>query len=136
MEGKAGAFGKGSTIRFDYPAANYKGVRPRWERRCLRVEHVRPLCEQPLADITIELDPNLDRGEVLVTGHDLDKDAERSFYLDRMQHIETVAIYDETVTAEGDEDLSDPAALDTAVCRFRDWLRASLGIAIRKPRAK
>lgn len=132
MEGKAGAFGKGSTIRFDYPAANYKGVRPRWERRCMRVEHVRPLCEQPLADITVELDPNLNRGEVLVTGYDLDKDAERSFYLDRMQDIETVAIFDEADSA-GDEQ----SASVTAVERFQQWIR-SFGSIVSpcKPRAK
>lgn len=133
MEGKAGAFGKGSTIRFDYPAANYKGVRPRWERRCMRVEHVRPLCEQPLADITVELEPNLNRGEVLVTGYDLDKDAERSFYLDRMQHVETVAIYDEADSAGSEQSES----MATAVERFQHWIR-SFGSIVSpgKPRAK
>jgi len=90
-----GAFAPGSTIRFDYPAANFKGVRPRLEKRCVRVEHIRPLCQQPLADVTIELEPMLHRGEVLVTGQDLDKDSERSFYLERMEQIEIITIYDE-----------------------------------------
>lgn len=130
------AFAKGSIIRFDYPAANYKGARRRLERRCLQVDHVRPLRQEPLAAITIELDPNLDRGEVLVTGKDLEKDAERSFYQDRMENVETVATFDGPVELlicpenELPQVIAEAPTLAAAFAGVREWLTDSLGCII------
>lgn len=72
---------------FLYPAANYLQARQRLDRRRLRVESIRDLRQQPLDPQTIELDPMLNRGRTLVTGWDLDKDAERTFYLESMQGL-------------------------------------------------
>lgn len=73
---------KGRIVSGLYPAANYYGVRLRYEPRRLLVESVRVIRNEPLEAETLELDPMLRRGRVLVTGMDLDKHAERSFYLE------------------------------------------------------
>lgn len=73
---------KGRVVSGLYPAANYYGVRLRYEPRRLLVESVRVLRNEPLEAETLELDPMLIRGRVLVTGIDLDKNAERTFYLE------------------------------------------------------
>lgn len=65
-----------------YPAANYHGVRLRLEPRLLLVESVRLLREEPIESDTVEMDPLLKRGRVLLTGTDLNKLAERSFYIE------------------------------------------------------
>lgn len=138
-----GAFARGSTIRFDYPAANYKGVRPRMERRLMRVERVRPLAEQPLHPITTELEPMLNRGEVLVTGQDLDKDAERSFYLERMEQVEPVAIYDgpfDVVLCDDEssaEVVCKAPTILAAIAWVKEWLQEPLGliVGVRRPKS-
>jgi hypothetical protein len=89
-----GAFAQGSTIRFDYPAANSQGIAAPAQKRRLRVEAIRSLALEPLSPLTLELDPDLPRGQVLVTGHDLDKQSVRSFYLERMEQIETLSLRD------------------------------------------
>lgn len=78
----------GVRLRFEYPAANYLGVPPRWESRQLFVERVRLLDAAPLDLLTIPRNPLLDRGRVLVTGKDIDKGAERSFYVESMRNVE------------------------------------------------
>lgn len=71
----------GKVIVGEYPAANFRGVRKRFERRRLLVEEIRRLRDNPLDPETLELEPLLRRTELLVIGRDLDKGAERSFYL-------------------------------------------------------
>lgn len=71
----------GLVVAGEYRAANYRGVRPRWQPRKLLVEGVRDLAKQPLDPQTIELDPLLRRTGLLVTGRDLDDGREKSFYL-------------------------------------------------------
>ncbi len=83
-------FDEGLCVTFDYPAANYQGVRPRWERRRLLVERVRSLDAEPLSPVTQAIDPHLKRGKTLVVGRDLDKAEKRSFYLESMRDIEVV----------------------------------------------
>lgn len=73
---------KGRIVAGLYPAANYYGVRLRYEPRRLLVESVRVIRHEPIEAETLELDPMLKRGRVLITGLDLDKNAERSFYLE------------------------------------------------------
>ena len=80
----------GQAIEFDYPAANYHGVKQRLERRRLRVERIRDLAAEPLDPLTPILDPNLRRGRLLAIGTDLDRGAERSFYLDSMQEVKPI----------------------------------------------
>jgi hypothetical protein len=83
----------GSLIEFEYPAANYHAARTRWEQRRLRIDRVRDVVEEPLDPLTTTLDPHLRRGQHLVTGLDLDKGEERSFYLESMREIRTVDPY-------------------------------------------
>lgn len=146
------AFSQGSTIRFDYPAASTNGKPASLKKRRLRVETIRALCWEPLAPITVELDPELPRGSVLVTGHDLDKSAVRSFYLERMERIETVSLWDEH--GAGDDSSDNVAGLEAhsgcplgpAIARVRTWtqqpFRLLAGIVaksreeFRSPRAK
>lgn len=78
----------GLRYRFRYPRHNYRGVRRDLDARRVLVEEVRRLDQQPLELVTLELDPLLERGRVLVTGIDLDKMARRSFYLESMADIE------------------------------------------------
>lgn len=83
-------FSPGSFLRFDYPSANYRGVRRRLEPRRLKVEKIRDTDLQPIEADTLLMDPMLDRGRILVTGTDLDKNAERSFYLHAMTNVEAI----------------------------------------------
>lgn len=84
-------FEVGQVVQFSYPAANYLGVKKRWEQRRLLIEKVRDLSTQPLEAETLEADPLLDRGGVLVTGIDVDRGAERSFYTNAMREPATVS---------------------------------------------
>lgn len=74
----------GQILEFDYPRHNYHLVRSKLERRRVLVERIRDLRTEPLDGVTVQLDPLKRRGLVLVTGRDLDKRAERSFYLESM----------------------------------------------------
>ena len=84
----------GVRLRFEYPAANYLGVPPRWEPRQVFVERVRVLDAEPLDPLTIPRNPLLDRGRVLVTGRDIDKGEERSFYVESMREVQVVECFD------------------------------------------
>src|SRR5690606_30887632 len=66
---------------------NYRGAAPRLERRRVLVERIRDLATEPLDPLTTEIDPLLDRGRLLVIGQDLDKKAERSFYVHAMRPV-------------------------------------------------
>ncbi len=85
-QSKGIAFAKklvGKVLVGRYPAANYEGVLPRYEDRRVLVEKVRDREVDELDPITLALDPKLVRGRILITGRDLDKKKERTFYLDR-----------------------------------------------------
>lgn len=76
----------GRIYRFLYPAINFECLRlfaPLLERQCL-VSRVRDTAVDPLAEETLNLRPYTCRGRFLVTGVDLEKIQERSFYVDSM----------------------------------------------------
>ena len=78
----------GVLIQFLYPRHNYRGARRDLEHRRLLVQAVRSLDREPLDSTTIALDPYKDRGATLVTGWDLDRNAERSFYRESMKELQ------------------------------------------------
>lgn len=80
-------FQKGAIVTFWYPAANYASARKRLERRRIRVDRIRDFAEEPLADETLERDPNLVRLGCLVYGYDLDRQADRAFYSGCMEDL-------------------------------------------------
>lgn len=80
-------FRVGESYEFDYPRHNFHGVKSNLERRCIRLTAVRDLMQEPLDPMTGEEQPLLKRGQYLITGHDLNKGAERSFYLDSMANV-------------------------------------------------
>jgi hypothetical protein len=118
-----GAFGQGSTIRFDYPAASSQGIAAPAQKRRLRVEAIRSLVLEPLSPLTLELDPDLPRGQVLVTGHDLDKQSVRSFYLERMEQIETLSLRDEFEQRGGEDRATGENAGKCFLPLARTWRR-------------
>lgn len=77
----------GRVVVGDYPAANYHGIPARHERRRVMVESVRAIEAEPLDPETCRLNPLLQRTATLVTGRDLDRDCERSFYLERFENL-------------------------------------------------
>jgi hypothetical protein len=79
--------GRKMVISFLYPCANYCGIRPRLERRRLLVQEVRDVSRSPLDPVTLTREPQLRRGRWLVTGLDLMRGAERSFYLESMTDL-------------------------------------------------
>jgi len=70
----------GCAYSFLYPRHNYAGLPDRSELRRVRVTSIRDTRREPLDSTTVPLNPTLQRGRWLVTGHDLDRNAERSFY--------------------------------------------------------
>ena len=84
------AFREGSFLAFDYPRHNYRGVRSHFERRRFRIDRVRDTEKEPVEQEALSADPLLNRGRVLLTGVDLDKNAERSFYVHAMLNIEPI----------------------------------------------
>ena len=74
----------GRAYRFLYPRHNFEGVRTGLEERRVLVEQVRDTTTEPLDTETLISNPLLKRGRWLVTGLDLDKDEERSFYVESM----------------------------------------------------
>lgn len=79
-------FVNGRRYGFEYPRHNFEGVLSRFEVRRILVTDVRDLVERPLEAETFDLQPLLKRGRYLVTGLDLDRNAERSFYVSSMRH--------------------------------------------------
>jgi hypothetical protein len=84
------SFSVGMSYAFDYPRANYAGVKKKFEPRRLQVTEVRDLAQSPLERQTFEEEPLLLRGRWLVTGQDLDKREERSFYVSSMQNVRLI----------------------------------------------
>ena len=81
----------GCAYSFQYPAHNFRGVLSNLERRRLLVLSVRDTAREPLETATHNLQPLLNRGRYLVTGQDLDKKAERTFYAESMLGLRTLA---------------------------------------------
>jgi hypothetical protein len=78
----------GSLVQFSYPRHNFKHVRrTARELRRVRVTAVRDLRDEPLDGDTPMFEPKLARGTILVTGYDLDRHAERSFYVESMNEL-------------------------------------------------
>ena len=82
------SFSVGVSYAFDYPRHNFHGIKSSFERRHVHVTEVRDLMERPLDPMTGEESPLLRRGQILITGQDLDKGLERSFYADSMVNVE------------------------------------------------
>ena len=133
---------RGTVIEFEYPAANYAGVRQRLEHRRLRIDQVRELAAQPLEAVTINMDPLLRRGATLLTGMDLDKRAERSFYLESMQGVHLAEVKERpggssrfrVMLFEADEGGAEPAfeadSIDEVLSWAEEWLKEPLGLAV------
>jgi hypothetical protein len=86
----------GKDYEFYYPRHNLKlisGAARYLERRRIRVEQVRNLDYAPLNRITKQLNPFVRRGRTLVTGIDLDKGVERSFYLESMADVVEIVFH-------------------------------------------
>jgi len=80
----------GPGYEFLYPRHNFRFVPQSLERRRIIVSSIRDISANPLAPETYSLNPMLQRGRFLVTGHDLDRGAERSFYLESMTEIRSI----------------------------------------------
>jgi len=76
--------------RFDYPKYNFHQVLSLMLLRRLFVESIRDVTKDHLDPKTTEIQPLLQRGQWLVTGIDLDKGEERSFYLESMRRLEPI----------------------------------------------
>ena len=130
----------GSVVEFLYPDHNFQHVRrPKLERRRLRVHRVRSLDREPLDPITWEFEPDRIRGTTLVTGLDLDKGQERSFYAESMREVrecEHLPLGQHEVILIDEEDGSTPEPIyaatcgDEAVAFAREWLREPLGFTV------
>ena len=85
---------RGKAYRFKYPRHNYNGIQSYLETRRIVVESIRDTSEDHLDPSTEVLNPNLKRGRWLVTGRDIDKGAERSFYLESMTELKRLNRYE------------------------------------------
>ncbi len=126
----------GMLIEFEYPSCNYRDIRLRFERRRLRVERVRNLADEPLDPFTLEADARLARGSTLVTGLDLDKRRERSFYLESMREVQPCEAPDqqphvvELLEVDSSPELVFEGCADACVAAVREWLREPLGLTV------
>ncbi len=77
----------GCAYSFGYPRHNYEQLPTTTELRRIEVESIRDTYQNPLDPTTQPLNPLLKRGRWLVTGTDLDKNAERSFYVESMTNV-------------------------------------------------
>jgi hypothetical protein len=77
----------GKAYSFLYPRYNYTGLPEKWEIRRVLVTHVRDTQRDRLDPGTAGINPRLIRSRWLITGRDLDKGAERSFYRDSMRQV-------------------------------------------------
>lgn len=80
-------FQPGNRCDFDYPRHNFHEVLSRYERRRIVVKDVRDMSAVPIDPVTVQLQPLLRRGRWLVTGDDLDRGVERSFYVESMRDV-------------------------------------------------
>ena len=72
------------SYRFLYPSINFNCLVSGMEERRILVERVRDTELEPLDEETFDSHPYTNRGRLLVTGIDLDKNEERSFYVESM----------------------------------------------------
>ena len=82
----------GHAYRFLYPAINFECLRlfsPLKERRVF-VSRIRDTVAEPLADETLTTHPYTDRSRWLVTGLDLERFEERSFYVHAMVAVDEI----------------------------------------------
>lgn len=77
----------GRAYSFDYPRYNYRQLPVKSEPRKVLIQSVRDTLADPLHDQTLSLNPLLLRGRWLITGVDLERDSERSFYFESMINI-------------------------------------------------
>lgn len=77
----------GRAYSFLYPRHNFHGVLSRLEPRRLLITEIRDLSRDPLDPQTFEIQPLLRRGRWLAIGQDLDRHAERSFYVESMRSL-------------------------------------------------
>jgi hypothetical protein len=77
----------GRAYQFKYPAHNYIGIPLKLEGRRIRVLSIRDTRRDRLDCDTFEMNPTLKRGRWLITGRDLDRACDRSFYLESMESI-------------------------------------------------
>jgi len=77
----------GSVLSFCYPTDNRVKVFTRLRHRRVVVESIRDCELEPIEEWALHLRPDLRRGPVLVTGHDLDLHLTRSFYLSSARTI-------------------------------------------------
>ncbi len=80
----------GRAYSFRYPRINYSGIPSYFETRHVLVTAVRDTRREPLDPQTGHLNPLLCRGRWLVTGRDLDRGAERSFYAESMHEVQPI----------------------------------------------
>ena len=74
----------GRSYRFLYPSINFACLPSKLAERQILVRSVRDTELQHLVEETLEAHPYVNRGRWLVTGMDLDKFEERSFYVESM----------------------------------------------------
>lgn len=82
----------GRAYRFLYPAINFECLQefsPLQERRVL-VSQVRDTLTEPLDEETLTTHPYTNRSRWLVTGIDLERFAERSFYVHAMCDVDEI----------------------------------------------
>lgn len=82
----------GCAYSFLYPRHNYRQLPTTAELRRIEVVSLRDVRREPLDPVTRQHNPLLKRGRWLVTGHDLDKDAERTFYLESMTNVRCLSV--------------------------------------------
>ena len=70
--------------RFLYPSINFACLPSKMDERRIVVFRVRDTESDPLDEETLDSNPFIKRGRWLVTGLDLDKFEERSFYVESM----------------------------------------------------
>lgn len=127
---------RGKMYQWQYPAANYNGVPPRWETRHGICESIRDLAEQPIADWALQENPLLMRDGQLITFLDLDKGQYRSFYSGSMKDLVEIDAYTgpfEVVLCEQDsspEVVAKAPTLQVAMAWLQEWIRDPLGLIV------
>lgn len=81
----------GRAYSFHYPRYNYRLLPTTTELRRIVVNAIRDLIKDPLDGTTPSLNPLVQRGRWLISGIDLDKDVERSFYQESMTDIQALS---------------------------------------------
>lgn len=82
----------GRSYRFLYPSINFDCLISGLEERRIFVQHVRDTESESLDEETLASHPFTKRGRWLVTGIDLDKHEERSFYVESMVAVMEIKV--------------------------------------------